>query len=206
MTDTHYSRNRRKPNKHTPKPPPIMPPVEPTPVDPGPVPDPMPEPITPPPDPRPTPPVYCIPAELVEVIDRINMERKTAMLPPLGTSIILGETAQAWAGLMADHGTVAHEIDGVGWSAGVHAMDYPSSWLGQVCAGGMQSAEELVAAWMKSDGHRAVLLGEVWREVGIGYVVTPDVWGRYHTANFGSAGNPPGSQPSEPAAGCGGVT
>ena len=193
------------PHKHIPKPPKIKPPVDPVPVDPAPVPEPIPEPMPTPPDPTPAPPVYCIPADLVHVVGLINHFRDEAGLTTLGMSIILGESAQSWAGWMASHGTVAHEIDGVVWSAGVHALDYPSSWLGQVCAGGMQSAEELVAAWMKSDGHRAVLLGEVWREVGIGYVVTPDGYGRYHTGNFGSAGNPPGSQPSESVAVCGGV-
>lgn len=224
-TNPHHSRKRRKPKVHICPCPPILPPVEPVPVDPTP---PEPPPVDPPivtvpPEPPPVvvlppepvplppappvPPANCVDAEAAEIIRLINVQRDMAGLVLLLPSRILIETAQSWSEALSLLGIVSHTIGDVLWSASIRASTYPDSYRGQVASGGMTSPEQLVKAWMDSPTHRSVIMGEVFREIGVGHAEAADTrYVHYHVANLGSGGNPPGSSPSELAALCGGVT
>lgn len=55
-------------------------------------------------------------------------------------------------------------------------------YIGENLALGYKSPAEVVAAWMKSDGHRANLLSDNYTDIGIG--ITKSETGRYHWAQI----------------------
>lgn len=60
--------------------------------------------------------------------------------------------------------------------------DFSYRYIGENLALGYKSPAEVVAAWMKSEGHRANLLSEKYSDIGIG--ITKGENGRYHWAQI----------------------
>lgn len=60
--------------------------------------------------------------------------------------------------------------------------DFSYRYIGENLALGYKSPAEVVAAWMKSDGHRANLLSDNYTDIGIG--ITKSETGRYHWAQI----------------------
>jgi uncharacterized protein YkwD len=60
--------------------------------------------------------------------------------------------------------------------------DFSYRYIGENLALGYKSPAEVVAAWMKSDGHRANLLSDKYSDIGIG--ITKSESGRYHWAQI----------------------
>jgi uncharacterized protein YkwD len=60
--------------------------------------------------------------------------------------------------------------------------DFSYRYIGENLALGYKSPAEVVAAWMKSDGHRANLLSDNYTDIGVG--ITKSESGRYHWAQI----------------------
>lgn len=86
----------------------------------------------------------------------------------------LQAAAQAHAQDMADRQFYGHQTpEGRSPSGRMRAYGYQSSMTAENIAAGKQSAEEVVAGWLKSPGHcRNILIPEL-REIGAGVVVQP---------------------------------
>jgi uncharacterized protein YkwD len=61
-------------------------------------------------------------------------------------------------------------------------LHFSYRYIGENLALGYKSPAEVVAAWMKSDGHRANLLSDNYSDIGVG--ITQSESGRYHWAQI----------------------
>ena len=111
-------------------------------------------------------------------LEGINAERAAAGLPPLVPSTELARLARAYSRDMAERRFFSHsDPDGLGvvdrtTKAGI-------SWknVGENIArnrGFKDPAAVAVREWMKSDGHRGIILDSRYDETGIGVWVGPD--------------------------------
>lgn len=148
-----------------------------------------------------------------EVVRLINLKRTGAGLFPLMVSPILTGIAQAHSEYMRDHSCFAHQCPGeptperraclAGFrSYGVQVSDNvdfnsmasgpppgnQSCYVGEAIAAGYPSPKSVVAAWMSSPGHYAILMHSKMREIGVGYAVG-GYYRRYWTADLGSQRN-----------------
>ncbi len=104
-----------------------------------------------------------------QVIVLINAERAARGLGPLTREARLEAAAAAHAADMAANDFVGHVgSDGADLVERLERVSYGWSACGEVVAGGQPSPAAVVAAWMASDGHRAVLLGSRYTDVGVG--------------------------------------
>ncbi|NLD42686.1 MAG: hypothetical protein GX657_04235 [Chloroflexi bacterium] len=104
-----------------------------------------------------------------QVIELINRERAARGLAPLAGEARLAAAAAAHAADMAANDFVGHlGSDGAGPAERLERVGYAWSACGEVVAGGQPSPAAVVAAWMASEGHRAILLGSAYTEVGAG--------------------------------------
>jgi uncharacterized protein YkwD len=123
-----------------------------------------------------------LPRDAGLILELTNAERARKDLPPLKVSTPLMKAAQRHSENMARQGLMAHELDGEGPSGRARKSGYQFTRLGENIAFGT-AAKEVVRAWMRSEGHRANILGEHYTEVGIG--VARDGEGRpYYTQVF----------------------
>ncbi len=135
---------------------------------------------------------YCVGPVEDELRRLVNEERAHHGLAPVVHSKLLGQTATLWAHYTAETGVVAHVINGRKWSESIRASTYPNTWLGQVLAGGQPTPVEVVAAWMASETHRAVVLDERWAALGVALVEAPEArYVRFWAANFGAVADDP---------------
>ena len=93
-------------------------------------------------------------AEREQLLKLINEERKKHDLPPLKLSAKMDEQAQSWAEHMHKMGKLKH---------GGFKGD-----RGQCIAEGQNSPEAVTKAWMSDAGHRNILLGKSYHELGAG--------------------------------------
>jgi uncharacterized protein YkwD len=126
----------------------------------------------------------------------INAERKQRGLAPLRANTKLIRAAHRHSLDMVMRGYFAHQsLSGRTLTDRLRIVGYLrgcSSWsAGETIAWGSGSAgspASRVAAWMRSPGHRTILLGASFREVGIGIATgTPrgSRAGATYTADFG---------------------
>jgi uncharacterized protein YkwD len=121
----------------------------------------------------------------------INAHRKRLGYPLLMTSRVLTKTAQAWARLMADMGSVAHAYGPTEALEQIRKAGYPNAYIGQNVCAGQRAPVEAVAAWWASDGHREAMLSRHFREMGVGYWYDPDSkYQHYWCCDFGGADTP----------------
>lgn len=66
--------------------------------------------------------------------------------------------------------------DGVEASARVDAVDFTWSTVGENIAVGQPTPEDVMAAWMESDGHCANIMNPNYTAVGVGYHAGADDW------------------------------
>lgn len=132
------------------------------------------------------------------IVSEVNAVRARHGLQPLAMSTDLRAAAVAHTRAMAASGLFQHESAdgspfhervlryypgrGAGWSVGENLV-FGSTPFG---------ASSAVRSWLRSPPHRRVLLGAVWREVGVGAVVAQDAPGAFGggsvvivTADFG---------------------
>ncbi len=109
-------------------------------------------------------------------------------LPPLARNAELELAARTQATLMALNGYAAHvsPVDGSAPQDRVTATGYTFASTGENIAGGQQSPQEVVDAWLRSPGHCHNIMGD-YREIGVAYAAragSPN--GRYWAQTFGT--------------------
>jgi uncharacterized protein YkwD len=126
------------------------------------------------------------------VLELINYERRLVGVKPLRLNGILNQSAYNHSQDMAEKDYFSHiGSDGSRVSDRVYNAGYHYSSASENIAAGQFSPEEVVQAWMDSPKHRASMLSENYREIGIGYYyLANDIgkinYGHYWTVNFGT--------------------
>ena len=102
------------------------------------------------------------------VLILINKHRAKAGCAPLVIEARLMRAAKGHSGDMAERNFLAHQNpDGLMPVDRARVAGYPGGYIGENIAGGQQSASEVVAAWMRSPGHRAGILNCAFTQTGI---------------------------------------
>ena len=107
-----------------------------------------------------------------EVLAIINTERAAEGLAPLTADPVLMDYAMQRAAevyLYYSH----TRPDGTSCMT-VFGEDYTYGWMGENIAMGQRNAQEVMTAWMNSEGHRANILESAYTSVGIGCFYQPD--------------------------------
>jgi uncharacterized protein YkwD len=113
--------------------------------------------------------------DATRIIELINDHRAAAGLRPVTLNVILMTEAQRFSGVQAELGTLSHRgTDNTTGGQRLTAAGYRWSFWGENLAAGQETAEQVVAAWMASAGHRANVLSPLAREIGIGHTLKAD--------------------------------
>jgi uncharacterized protein YkwD len=124
---------------------------------------------------------------LTTLLDLTNAERRRAGLPDLRESRQLASAAQLQSDQMGSMGQMDHVIPGAPYPTPkdrLAAVNYAWEAYGENVAMGQRSGSEVVAAWMKSAGHRANILSPRYTELGVGVAI--DAAGRpFYAEVFG---------------------
>ncbi|GAA4551806.1 CAP domain-containing protein [Pseudonocardia xishanensis] len=134
--------------------------------------------------PAPAPPTTDIPVATgpaARVVALTNVARERAGCDPLQPDDRVTAAAQAHSADMAARGYFAHDsLDGRDFSDRLRAAGYPEPGAENI-AMGQETADDVVAAWLDSPGHRRNIEDCSLRTIGVGY--DPD--GAYWTQDFG---------------------
>jgi uncharacterized protein YkwD len=107
------------------------------------------------------------------VIDLTNEARAREKLPPLKPNPQLLQAAREHAANMARKGELNHVLDEKGPADRVREAGYRYRRVGENVASGMPLPPAgAFNLWMKSEGHRANILTEEFREIGVGVART----------------------------------
>ncbi|UOQ49288.1 CAP domain-containing protein [Gracilibacillus caseinilyticus] len=112
-----------------------------------------------------------------EVIDLTNVEREKQGLSPLTLDTELSKVAKAKSQDMASKGYFSHNSPTYGSPFDMmeqFGISYQTA--GENIAKGQTTPEEVVKAWMNSEGHRANILNEDFTHIGVGYVEDGNYW------------------------------
>lgn len=129
-----------------------------------------------------------------QVLCLVNVQRRSRGLYPFQANVILSTVAEVHSAYMRDHDCFSHQCSGElspaqrACAAGYGPYGWGECFIGEAIAAGYLNPAEVVGAWMNSDGHRALLLHEQLREIGMGYV-SGGYYGHYWTLDFGSQPN-----------------
>jgi uncharacterized YkwD family protein len=106
-----------------------------------------------------------------KVAQLVNIEREKNGLQPLTFDSSISKVARAKSKDMADNNYFAHQSPTYG-SAGDMLSNFGIKWSawGENIASGQNTPEEVVNAWMNSEGHRANILSPNFGKIGVGYV------------------------------------
>ncbi len=129
-----------------------------------------------------------------EIVERVNTERAKANLPPLKNNLALSNAARYQANDMMsdeyfDHDTYDRingtltKVCGV-WARVQNYYAYDAA-AGENIAGGQDSPEQAMTAWMSSEGHKANILNPNFRELGVGYFHGGTWLGDFWVQDFG---------------------
>ena len=113
------------------------------------------------------PPALELSADEQELLAATNAERKQAGLAELTPAPKLFAAARAHAANMAKQDKLSHELDGQHLPDRLQAAGYALAKAAENIAHNQSSPKEAVAAWMKSEGHKANLLDADVTEVGL---------------------------------------
>ncbi len=115
------------------------------------------------------------------VVEATNAERDAAGCDDLRVDLRLAAAAQGHAEDMAEKGYFSHTgQDGREFDERIRAEGHPSPG-GENIAQGQETADDVVAAWMDSPGHRRNILDCSFTSIGVGYEADGDHW----VQNFG---------------------
>ena len=105
-----------------------------------------------------------------QIVGLVNRQRTAAGLRSVRANAILMAEAQRFSGVQARLGRLTHRGDD-GTTAGrrLTRAGYRWSFYGENLAAGQATPERVVAMWMASPGHRAIILHPRAREVGVGH-------------------------------------
>ncbi|MGB0775814.1 MAG: CAP domain-containing protein [Akkermansiaceae bacterium] len=116
-----------------------------------------------------------------DLLVRMNRERVRRGKRKLLVDARLAVAARGHSQWMAKHGRFQHQgIGGRTFQTRLDKVGYPRCYSAENLAL-TNTAEEAVAMWMKSSGHRKNMLNGKYSRVGIGVV------GRYWTVNYAEA-------------------
>jgi len=103
------------------------------------------------------------------LIPLINQVRVENGLPPLAESPLLDADAQQYADFIASRSILSHTADGRTLDMRAEAAGY-TGWkaLGENLAGGYDTPEQAVAAWLASPGHHDIIMSPSYTETGVG--------------------------------------
>ena len=156
-------------------------------VSPTPTPAPAPS-VSPTPTPPATPaaPANGMSAEESAVLRIVNAERASAGCGALTANPILTSVAGAHSADMAAKGYFSHTgKDGRSPFDRMRQAGYSGRAMGENIAAGQTTPQAVMAAWMKSPGHRANILRCSFKEIGVGYVKGGSMR-HYWTQTFGT--------------------
>jgi uncharacterized YkwD family protein len=106
-----------------------------------------------------------------KVVDLVNQEREKQGLKPLTLNKKLSDVARTKSKDMVDKGYFDHNSPTYGSPFDMmkqFGIEYTTA--GENIAKGQQSPEDVMNAWMNSDGHRKNILNPDFTEIGVGYV------------------------------------
>lgn len=103
-----------------------------------------------------------------DVCSLINKERAKRKLKPVKLDSKLTGAAQDFAAYMSKHKKFSHTADGRSPGQRISAKKYKWSACGEIIAKGYPNAAAVVKGWMNSSGHRAIILGKSYTEIGVG--------------------------------------
>lgn len=112
-----------------------------------------------------------------EVVQLTNQERTKQGLKPFKVNDELSRVAREKSRDMAVNGYFSHQSPTYG-----SPFDMMKKWgityrtAGENIAKGQRSPQEVVQAWMNSDGHRKNILNPNFTEIGVGYIEQGNVW------------------------------
>jgi len=112
-----------------------------------------------------------------EVVKLVNAERAKAGLPALQEDWELSRVAKYKSQDMQDKNYFDHTSPTYGTPFTMmknFGITYKSA--GENIAKGQRSAQEVVTAWMNSEGHRANILKKSYTHIGVGYVQEGNYW------------------------------
>lgn len=112
-----------------------------------------------------------------QVVDLTNKEREKAGLKALKADTELSKVARAKSKDMADNGYFDHNSPTYGSPFDMmksFGISYKTA--GENIAQGQKTPEEVVEAWMNSQGHRENILNPEYTNIGVGYVENGNYW------------------------------
>ena len=130
------------------------------------------------------------------MLELVNQIRAENHLPPLKRNADLDRSARAHARDVHDDRYFYHDtydriqgrlVYACSWSERI-GLYYPGRAEGENVAGGFDTPEEAMQAWMGSSGHRANILNPAFREIGIGFFTGPNAHHSYWVQDFGTRG------------------
>lgn len=136
-----------------------------------------PAPAAPAPAPKTTPAAGSISSIESRVIELTNAERKKAGLPALQADTKLSNVAREKSRDMQQKGYFSHTSPTYGSPFDMmrdFGITYQSA--GENIAKGQRTPEEVVQAWMNSEGHRKNILSGNYSHIGVGYVEAGNHW------------------------------
>jgi uncharacterized YkwD family protein len=134
-------------------------------------------PTAPAPAPKTTPAAGAISSVESRVIELTNAERRKAGLPALQADTKLSNVAREKSRDMQQKGYFSHQSPTYGSPFDMmrdFGITYQSA--GENIAKGQRTPEEVVQAWMNSEGHRKNILSGNYTHIGVGYVASGNHW------------------------------
>jgi uncharacterized protein YkwD len=123
-----------------------------------------------------------------EVVRLVNAERLKEGVPPLVADDRLMRAAQEYSGVLGQGECFQHACPPVpelpGRLGNVGYVDY--NRIGENIAAGYKTAEDVVAGWMGSPGHRRNILNPDYQEIGIGVTRSEARYRIYWVQVFGA--------------------
>jgi uncharacterized protein YkwD len=120
-------------------------------------------------------------AQLQRIVELINLRRREARLAPLTVNQTLTTCAQRYSQAQAGQSAINHTgPDGSTPGQRLTRCGYKWKHYGENLAAGYVTAEEVVAAWMASPGHRRNILHSKVREIGLGHTYRANDPGQYY--------------------------
>lgn len=112
-----------------------------------------------------------------QVVEYTNIERAKYGLKPLEIYQPLMKAAQMKSDDMSKNNYFSHNSPTYGTPFElIKSLDITYSAAGENIAKGQQTAQEVVEAWMNSEGHRANILNDKFTHIGIGYAQNGNYW------------------------------
>lgn len=133
-------------------------------------------------------PALAVPTFEDQVLALTNGERSAVGCPALTPNAQLAAAAKRHSDDMARTGNFSHTgTDGSTAAQRVTDAGYHFRTMAENIAAGQASAEEVVRAWMNSEGHRANIMNCELRDLGVAHAVDGNKK-VYWTQDFGAAG------------------